>query len=258
MRSVFTTFSVLEALAEAQPVGVGALARELDLPKSTVQRSLTTLAEVGWIRPLDSSGHTRWILTARPLKLAGHVLRHERLLREAAAPAMADLARQTRETIHLTIVDGDSVILLDKIDSTHTVRNVSWVGGRAPLHASASGLAILAHLPADAIPRHSLTKYTGQTVTDAEALGATLATVRKRGYAINTGMWRDDVSAVAAAILDPTGVPAASLSISVPTYRLSDELRDQYGILVRDAAARVTSLWDGQDPENSPMAERDG
>ncbi|MFD7447186.1 IclR family transcriptional regulator [Streptomyces sp. NPDC059909] len=258
MRSVFTAFSVLEALAEAQPVGVGALARELDLPKSTVQRSLTTLAELGWIRPLDRGGHTRWMLTARPLKLAGHVLRHEGMLREAAAPAMADLARQTHETIHLTIVDGDSVILLDKIDSTHAVRNVSWVGGRAPLHASASGLAILAHLPADAIARYPLARYTALTVTDAEALGDTLAAVRKRGYAINTGMWRDDVSAVAAAILDPAGTPAASLSISVPTYRLSDELQDRYGILVRDAAARVTSLWDGQDAENSLITERDG
>jgi IclR family acetate operon transcriptional repressor len=60
-------------------------------------------------------------------------------------------------------------------------------------------------------------------------------------------MWRDEVSAVAAAILDPTGAPMAALSISMPTYRLGDELREQYGVLVRDAAARVTAVWAGED-----------
>jgi IclR family acetate operon transcriptional repressor len=243
MRSVFTTLSVLEAVAEEQPVGVAVLARELDLPKSTVQRSLTVLAEAGWIRPVDKAGHTKWMLTARPLQLAGHVMRDKRVLREAAAPEMAELARRTGETIHLTIPDGDGVILLDKIDSTHAVRNVSWVGGRAPIHASASGLAILAHLPRDQATRHPLAEFTPLTITDETALRAALDAVRERGYAVNPGMWRDEVSAVAAAILDPAGAPMAALSISMPTYRLVDELREQYGLLVRNAAARVTATW---------------
>ena len=57
--SVVTAFSVLERVAELQPVGLSELARAADLPKSTVHRCLQTLQEVGWV---ESSGGTsaRW------------------------------------------------------------------------------------------------------------------------------------------------------------------------------------------------------
>lgn len=61
MRSVRTTFRSLDAVADNQPIGVSELARRLELPKSTVQRSLATLVDLGWIRT-DGSDITRWML----------------------------------------------------------------------------------------------------------------------------------------------------------------------------------------------------
>ena len=48
--AVVSAFRVLEAVSTMQPVGLSDLARQVELPKSTVQRSLLTLAEVGWLR----------------------------------------------------------------------------------------------------------------------------------------------------------------------------------------------------------------
>ncbi|RJQ82372.1 hypothetical protein D5S17_02815 [Pseudonocardiaceae bacterium YIM PH 21723] len=158
--------------------------------------------------------------------MAGYLLRNESMLREAAAPTMAELGQRTRETIHLTMPDGAEVVLLDKVDSTQAVRNVTWVGGRAPIQLSASGLALLAH----------------GVEAPVQVDQALLVETRERGYAINIGMWRDEVSAVAAAIRRPDGVAVAALSISLPTYRLSEELRTRYGVLVRDGALAVSRL----------------
>nr|WP_042192722.1 IclR family transcriptional regulator [Kibdelosporangium sp. MJ126-NF4] len=239
MRSVSTTFEVLDALAERQPVGVGELARVLDLPKSTVQRSLVVLHDSGWIRPWSTSGHTKWVLTVKPLTLAGYVLRGERLLREAAAPIMAELGARTEETIHLTVLDGDHVVLLDKVDSTQAVRTMSWIGGRVALNASASGLAMLANLPPSRAEALELIRYTDASLVERSHLTALLDEIRECGYAINVGMWRADVSAVAAAVLGPSGDPIAAVSISMPSYRLTEERRTEYGELVVSAARQI-------------------
>jgi IclR family acetate operon transcriptional repressor len=241
MRSVSTAFEVLDALAERQPVGVGDLARALELPKSTVQRCLAVLADSGWIRPWGSDGHTKWVLTVKPLTLAGYVMRDANLLREAAVPVMAELGRRTTETVHLTVPDGDGMVLVHKVDSTHAVRTVSWIGGRVAIHASASGIAILAHLPPEQIDAIELTRHTDTTLTERQDLADALAETRERGYTVNIGMWRDDVSAVAAAILDPAGRPIASVSISVPTYRFADDHRAEFGTLVHTAAEKIAA-----------------
>src|SRR5262245_9501917 len=146
MRSVRTALSVFEAVAERQPVGLSALARDLDLPKATVQRSLSTLAEAGWlVQDLLDPG--RWMVSARfavladaaPLALA---------VRSAARAPLADLRDRTGETVGLFTIDGDHMELLDGIEGTHVVRAVAR-SGPLPIHVSAAGRAMLACLPED-------------------------------------------------------------------------------------------------------------
>ena len=96
MQSVLRSLLVLEAVAEHQPVRVGELTPLLGLPKSTIQRSLETLAEAGWLRPVDGD-LTRWALTARARSV---VLRSggEEDLRESALLPMQQLRDAGGET----------------------------------------------------------------------------------------------------------------------------------------------------------------
>src|SRR5262249_23823746 len=104
MQSVLRSLLVLEAVAEHQPVRVGELTPLLGLPKSTVQRSLETLAEAGWLRQVDGD-LTRWALTSRARSV---VLRSggEDDLREAALPPMQQLRDAAGETAHLFVPTG--------------------------------------------------------------------------------------------------------------------------------------------------------
>lgn len=232
MRSVTTTLAVLEAVGVLQPVGVSEVARYTGLAKTTSHRVLQALAEEGWIRATDVE-RTRWSLTNRVLSLAGQFAKDSDV-RALALPAMQELHRRTGETIHLTVPEGTQVVLLDKIDTVKPVRTHSWVGGTAPIHASASGRAMLSHLP-DAEVRAVV-----DASVDAEALLAELAEIRERGYALNVAMWNADVAAAGAAVLDPGGRPVAALSISMPLHRFPEEIREEYGELVRAAAVAAT------------------
>lgn len=237
MGSVATALAVLETVGEQQPVGVSDVARSLGIPKTTAHRMLQELKLLGWIR-ISGSDVPRWSLTSKVLTLAGQVVAVSDV-RQLALPAMHELNERTGETIHLTVPDDGHVVLLDKVDSTHPVRAWSWVGGRAPIHVTASGKSILACLPEEevrALLSSGLQQYTELKHRDVDALLVELAAVRTRGYALNPGEWRADVASCGAAVLDSTGRPVAALSISMPRHRFPEEKWARYGALVRDAA----------------------
>ncbi|GAA3694387.1 IclR family transcriptional regulator [Nonomuraea antimicrobica] len=236
MQNVINALRVLEEVAARQPIGVGELARGLGLPKSTVQRSLMTLREAGWIRPAGGEV-TRWQVTSKALQVAR---RTELGLRDAAIPVMEELRRSTGETIHLMVPEGDAVVLIERLETDKPLRIVLPLGIRLPLHASANGKAVLAHVLARTDrPLADLPGYTDTTITDPGALRAELAAVLARGYADNRGEWRSDIAAVASAVLGPDG-PIATLSVSTPASRMPEDLRAEYGKLVTRAAGTLT------------------
>jgi IclR family transcriptional regulator, acetate operon repressor len=242
MQNVLNTLRVLEEVAARQPAGVAQLARVTGIPKSSVQRALRTLQTAGWIRPAGD-GVTRWVVTTKALQVGRHAA-GDLSLRDVALPVMEDLRRQTDETIHLAIPDGDEVVLIERLETTKPVRIVLPLGMRLSLHASAQGKAVLAADSGTLLKRllaGGLPEYTDTTITDPAALLAELREIRTRGYATNGGEWRSDVSAVAAAVMSDTGQPVASISISVPTSRMTDASRSAYGALAREAAATVSA-----------------
>jgi IclR family acetate operon transcriptional repressor len=243
MDSVKTALKVLEQIGTAGQAGVSDLARAVGEPKSTIQRDLVTLYEAGWIRPVDLQGRRRWTLSTKVLALARRFQPALRL-REHALPVMEELRTLTQETIHLTLRDGDRVVLIERLDSPQTLRTVRQLGSRTPLHAASNGKAVLAHLTdaeRAAYLGRPLQAFTPRTLTDPAALERDLATIRSRGYSLGDGELDLDVRAVAAAIRLETGEPVAALSISCPALRFPDERIGEYGEWVRQAAARIAA-----------------
>lgn len=249
MRNVLNTLRVLDEVAARQPVGVGEVARLVGMPKSSVQRALATLRTAGWIRPAGGEV-TKWVMTTKALRLSHHST--ELTLRDAAVPIMEDLRAQTHETIHLMVPEGTKIVLIERLQTPQPVRIVLPLGISLPMHASANGKAILAHSSPEAVNRllaESLQSFTETTITDPAGLLDELERSRQRGYTTNSGEWRSDIAAVAAAVFDTNTQPIASLSISTPSLRMPDSLRAQYGALVA-RAARTLSAALGHHPAN--------
>ncbi|MEV4581542.1 IclR family transcriptional regulator [Nonomuraea jabiensis] len=242
MRSVRTALEVLEAVAQLQPVGLSELSRKLGLPKTTVQRGLTTLADAGWLED-DSADSTRWIVSTKAF-IVGSTVGNRGGLRAQALPFMNALAADVQETIHLMIPDGDTVVLIERIDSMHPVRAFAPLGARAPLHASSNGKAILAHLPDEEINRYlksELSAVTPHTITHPDRLQDELTLIRTRGYAVSDEELQADVVSVAAPIRPGNGLPVASMSISAPKSRMPTTVHSEYGQKVRTTADRIAA-----------------
>jgi IclR family acetate operon transcriptional repressor len=241
MRPVLISLQILEEVASRQPIGTSELARHLELSKTTVHRALMSLAEAGWI---ESSGEARksWQLSIHALVVAGRAVESGFPLRSIALPVMEGLRRTTEETIHLVTRYRDSVALIERLDGIKPVRVFHPFGGRAPLHATSSGKAMLANLPQaelDLYLRDRLSDGAAGSPTKLQALVKELQLVRRRGFAVNLGQNLPDANAVGAAIMGEGDQPIAAITISAPSERMPEKLCLARGELVSDAARRI-------------------
>jgi IclR family transcriptional regulator, acetate operon repressor len=240
MQSVLRSLAVLEAVAEHQPVRVGELTPLLGLPKSTVQRSLETLAEAGWLRQVDGD-LTRWALTARAQSV---VLRSggEVDLRECALPPMRRLRDAADETTHLFVPTGSyQVVVIERVDCRRNVRTIIPLGTVFPMVASSAGIAMLAHGP-DAQVDAAIERATRTAGAPAsEDLGKVrdqVAGVHTKGYSCRLG-WDRDVMGIGAAIMDHRGEVTAGVSVSIPLSRFEYGNEAEWGREVTEAAAAI-------------------
>lgn len=243
MQSVLRSFRVLEAVSQHQPIGVAALSRQLDLPTSTVQRILVTLAEAGWLRPTEGE-MTRWTLTAQAL-IVGRRAVGEIGIREAAAAPMTMLRDATQETIHLSVLDGsERTVLIDRVDCDRPVRTYNRLGSSGPLHVTSIGRSMLAAMRDEEIERvieRGLDRLTENTITDPDRLRGSIREIREAGYAVNIGENRANVCAIGAAIRGLDGRPVAGIAISMPDIRFDHRQVSHWGALVAKAVTEVSA-----------------
>ncbi|MDX2758488.1 IclR family transcriptional regulator [Streptomyces europaeiscabiei] len=242
MKSVTRSLRILEAVAQHQPVTVGELTKIFGLPKSTVQRTLVTLAEAGWLRA-NRKDTTRWEIGARVLAVRPAALQGSSLLTAAHEP-MVRLRDALNETIHLSVPDAlQCMVVVDRVDSDHPVRTFHTIGDTSPLHATAVGRAVLAHLPKQDVEEliaQGLESFTDTTPADPEELRAELDRIRTDGYAVNRNQYRPGVCAIAAPVLDEAGTPLASVAVSMPDSRFDAERLPEWSRMVAETAAEIT------------------
>lgn len=244
MQSVRTALLVFEAVALHPAMGVSELARLVNEPKTTVQRCLTTLHAAGWLRPVTASGKRRAWAPSLHISAMLREADTSSLIRNTARAAMERLRSSTGETINLMQRDDRSMVLIDRLESPHPLRSVQPIGVRAPLHLSSNGKAFLAALQDSEIRAYlsaPLERGTPNAVVSADELWGELKKIRTKGFASNRGELEEGVRAVAAAIVDQSGAPIASMSISCPAARLPESKITDYGALVREAAAYVSA-----------------
>ena len=154
MDSVKSVLRIIEAIAASPEIGVSDLSRQLNQPKTSVQRGLVTLHEAGWIKPTNEP-RRRWKVTSK-LFMLSRSAETEARLRRAALPIMQTLRDETQETTHLMVREERYLVLIERVDSPLALRTVRDLGSRSPLHITANGTAYLAYLPARERAAHGL------------------------------------------------------------------------------------------------------
>jgi DNA-binding IclR family transcriptional regulator len=240
LQSVARAMQLLEIIAEDGEMGVSDLARRLDVHKATASRLASTLASRGLIERDRATG--RYRLGFGLIRLAGAVMANLDLVR-VARPILEDLAHETRETVNLGVLAGDSVVYVDQLSGARSVVSVSWVGRRTPLHCTSNGKVLLAYMPAADRSRFlggPLEALTPRTIVDPAALNAELEDARQRGYAKALEELEEGLNAVAAPIRQADGTVTAALSVSGPAFRMTARDLPRIGQITARSASEVS------------------
>jgi DNA-binding IclR family transcriptional regulator len=229
VQSVQRAASILRSFTEAEPeLGVSELSRRLGLHKSTVSRMITTLQGEGLIDQNLETGKYR--LGLGLVSLAGVALGRLNA-RAAAQPHLAALVAISQETVNVTVLDGRECVNIERAASPQPIQYIGWIGRRSPLHCTASGKLILAHMTAEertAVLPTPLKQYTDKTITDSFQLARQLDQICQQKYAIVHEEYETGFSSVAAPIYNHLGNLLGTVSISGPAYRLNEAIFQEF------------------------------
>lgn len=186
----------------------------LGFNKSTLFRVLSTLYSNKYLSK-DERG--RYELGVNMFILGIRVSR-EYQLKNVAAPFMKELSEELDLTVHLGILDGTSVVIIEKTDPHRNIRMVSRIGSSVPIHCTGQGKTLLAYSSREAVEKiinaQGLERYTPHTITTAGGLFEELETIRRRGYAIDNCEHEKNIRCVAVPILNEAEQIEAALSIT--------------------------------------------
>lgn len=230
--SAARTLKAFERIAALQPIGVSALARDMGVDKSAVQRDLMTLADTGWIRQAPGAV-AQWELTPHILTLS-RAPHSSDALRRRTRPVLERLRNDTGETAYLTVPSGANFVVLDAMESRQILRMAPPIGTVVPALGSATGRVIIPHLSAAEQER-----LLGSPPTPG--MTEEFAATRARGYAINDGDIAPGALAMAAPIFGSRGVPAGTLVVTGPSERFPQDERAALGERLRQEALALSA-----------------
>jgi DNA-binding IclR family transcriptional regulator len=211
----------LKILAAGGDMSLEEIATEARMDRSGCHRYLLTFRDMGLLSKNVNRGYR---LTTGLFEIA--MMYINRLgIRQIARPFMEELSSKYNETVNLVIRNGDQVVFLNKIESSHQYRMDIAVGTSHPVYCTAQGKAIIAFRPEnerDAFCGNmkNLKAFSDRTITTPKAFREELAAIRRRGFAINREEYFAGMSGVAAPVSDYTGFAVYSLSVAGPSERM--------------------------------------
>jgi DNA-binding IclR family transcriptional regulator len=184
----------------------------------------------------------RWGLGVSALELGTAYLRHdplERLARPLLAALVKRLPNDLAAMATCGVLHGSDVLYVATESADRRLTVVAEVGVRLPASLTASGRAMLAHLPPAqlrALFPGPLVQRDGRGPTTLKQLRAEL----RDGVNVEDGLVTPGLSSVAAAVLSHDGLPAASIGITVRSTALGDQQRATLAAAVTRTAAELT------------------
>lgn len=222
VQSIDRAMSIIQVLVsdESKPHwSISEIAEETTLPLSTVHRLISSLMKYGLIMQNPETKHYKVGYTWMEIGL--------RLLdkidtRAVARSVMERLAADVNETVYLNIPNGANSIIVERVESSMTVRIIDNLGERIPLHIGAANKTILANMA----PKEA-EKIVSALISDPDKcreLLDRLPEIKSSGYATSYGEKTEGTASVAAPILGYNQKVVGALSIGVPSYRITDEV----------------------------------
>ena len=233
--------AVIDTVASGNGQTLFEVARGASLDEATTLRYLSSLCDHGYV--FRDERNASYHLGLRLYQLGQQAI-GLRDVRKVALPFMERLLERFEETVNLAHARGDSIVIIDVLESRRSIRRGATVGEPDLWHASALGKAILAAAGVEdawrVLTGVERPRYTTRTLVGIDELLDDLAEVRQRGYAIDDEEYEDGLRCVAAAINDRRGRPVYAVSISGVAGRMPPAVTEEMGEAVLEVAEAIS------------------
>lgn len=221
--------------------GVSELSVKLGTAKSTVSRIARTLEAEGFLT--RATGSERFRLGLKLWDLGSQVIAHRTDFPRLTHSHLVKIVDEINESAQAVILDGTEAVYVETVDALRSIRTYATIGHRFPLTCTGTGKALLAFqsdLFIASVLAAKLKAYTRRTVTDPKELMGELQRIRKRGYALNKGEWREDIGGIAAPVFDHSGTVVGAIGVTMPLDRFPREVSSPASAAVVSAAHHLS------------------
>jgi IclR family pca regulon transcriptional regulator len=196
------------------------IAKAVGLPRATARRILMTLERAGFV----ASDGKLFTLTPRILSLASAYLSSNQIV-AVMQPLMDRVSAQTREVCSMAILDGEEVVFIARASPARVFSAGIDIGQRLPAFCTSVGRALLGRFShaelATAIAGMTLTPQTSSTVTDKDALIASIVSDCSRGYSLVDQEAEEGFRSIAVPVRRYDGEIVAAINVGAHVDRIS-------------------------------------
>lgn len=233
--SVLKAVNILKCFSPSElELGVTDIAKRLSISTSTAQRLLATLAKSGL---LEQDHDSRKYKVGRTFYALGSLYLSSTDLTRAAEPVMKALNELTGETIGLGILEEGNVVYVLREEAKGHLRFATHVGTIVSAYSSTMGKALLSELPESDIdylyPDENLKTRTKYTIATKTLLKQELRKIKETGISHSRQEGFEGFEGIASLIRDRTGKSIAAMSISVPVFRMNEQLFERLEVLLK-------------------------
>lgn len=216
---------------------VAEMARDVEVPLSTVYRYVTILRDLGL---LESAGRGSYRVGPRVLTLARAARAAAGALDAIARPIMRRLRDECGETVLLVRRVGEIAVCLDLVESEQAVRLSVEAGQTMRLHEGSAPRLLLSAMPPDERASYLLRLREAGEQLGSQLDERELERVSQSGWTESYEELSEGIWGMAAAIRD-RGRIAAALGVAGPLYRLGAPQRQAIVAGTRAAADEISA-----------------
>ena len=241
--AVDRALSIIELISESKKGMSNAdLSRRLKIPKSSASYILRVLENRAYLHR-DFAG--RYRLGLKLMSLTGDALTHLDV-REIAKPTLLDFLKKSKlPEAHLAILDNGRAVYIEKVENDKSfIKMDIWIGHRLPIHTTAIGKVLVAHLPDEEILKilqlRGMEKKTRKSITSEQKFLREMKKVRQFGFAIDNEENADGVRCISAPIFNANGKVSAALGTSSTILHIDETQLPRIVELVKKSANEVS------------------
>jgi DNA-binding IclR family transcriptional regulator len=218
------------------------IARALGIPRASLTALLGDLLELGY---LTVDPHTRlYALGAEVLTLSSAYLRNLNIVR-IGAPVLRDMFNDIREVTSLVITKDTAVLKVCEYAAPDPLAFHIQVGESGPMHASAGGKAILAHLSLpvrdELLSRMDFRAFTEKTITSKSTLLKELKAIRSGDVAYCREEHHKGMISAALPVFNSGDQVVAAITVTTPSVRFTRAHERRVEKVLRSGSARLSA-----------------